>query len=324
MADGDLVQCIVIYAINQKLCFSVIAENIEGLDELWFLGDNFVARCYHQFFRNAPETGKYIKERFEVSAYCNSHFISNELNIVIRLKNALMMAIEKKVKLPKYIVVVLENDILEYTRYNGPGISGILGRYTEGITSSIQNIVHIQNDQLPLKTKRIGYPMIYWVSAVHHKAFKNGPLCTKFNHCLEAAVRLYDNMRVIKIKEVWNFENISLVNNNEMTPSGLSAYWKAVDASMHFNVKRNEKANSVKNVSAKKQLKLYEVGQQGPANSAVDTRDLVAKLFARNKMRNKNNRDVYHWSKNMACRLPKPPSPPISPTTTVVTVNTGK
>ena len=248
------------------------------MDELWFVGDNFVSRCYRQFFKNAPETGKYVKEKFEVSVYCNSRFISNELNIIIRMKTALLTAIEKKIKLPKYVVIVLENDVVEYARYNGSGISGILGRYTEGLTAAIQKIIQAQKEQLPLKAKREGYPVIYWVNAVHHKSFANSSLRTKFNHCLEAAVNMYDSMRVIKIKEIWSYDDLALVNNNEMTPTGLSAYWKAVDALIRFNVKRNEKA-FMKMPSAKKQLKFNAEGQKGASSNSQE--DFIPKFFVK-------------------------------------------
>ena len=68
--------------INQ-VYYPLLVENLEGYDDLWFLGDNFMARCFRQFFKNAPETGKFVKERFEVFAFCNSRYASNELNILI-------------------------------------------------------------------------------------------------------------------------------------------------------------------------------------------------------------------------------------------------
>ena len=43
-------------------------------------------------------------------------------------------------------------------------------------------------------------------------------------------------MRLIKIKEFWNREDPDLVFNNKFTKTGLSTYWKAMDASFRYNV----------------------------------------------------------------------------------------
>ena len=85
----------------------------------------------------------------------------------------------------------------------------------------MNKIVQVHKDQLPLKAKKEGYPVIYWVTAARHKLFKDLPSRTKFNLCLEATVKMFDNMRVIKIKELWNYKDPALVNNSEMTPTGL-------------------------------------------------------------------------------------------------------
>ena len=267
-----------------------------------------MARCYRQFFKNAPEAGRFVKERFEVSAYCNSRFATNELNIIIRVKSALTAAIEKHLKLPKYLVIVLEEDVIEYARFQGPGISGILGRYLEGLASEINHIIHIRLEQLPLKAKMQGeYPVIYWVAAVSHKLLTNRDLRAKFNLCLESIIKKFDNMRVIKIKEIWNYDDQFLVSNGALTPTGLSTYWKAVDSSIHFNVKRNEKSNG-----KFKKATSNGLGKKTPP--MTPEQDFVKGFFKRNKQ----NRDRFCWRKSdmQYKKLPQPPSP-----TTVVTVH---
>ena len=61
---------------------------------------------------------------------------------------------------------------------------------------------------LPKKARRDEYPCIYWTAAPHHKNFDNNSLRTKFNNCLESVVKLYSNMRVIKMKEILGFQKL--------------------------------------------------------------------------------------------------------------------
>ena len=47
-------------------------------------------------------------------------------------------------------------------------------------------------------------------------------------------------MRVIKLKEFWDLKDSSLVVHDRMTECGLTAYWRAVDATFKFNETRGE------------------------------------------------------------------------------------
>ena len=48
------------------------------------------------------------------------------------------------------------------------------------------------------------------------------------------------NIRVIKLKEHWDTKDSTLVSNDRMTETGLSAYWRAVDVTFEYNQKKRE------------------------------------------------------------------------------------
>ena len=102
--------------------------------------------------------------------------------------------------------------------------------------------------------------MIYWDAPAHHKMFLNNNLRLKFTLCLESILRKQTSCRLIRIKEIWKFDNEELVNNNEMTPIGIETYWRAVDASIKFNLLKREQ--SLKKGFVKK-ISNNEVGPSG-------------------------------------------------------------
>ena len=91
---------------------------------------------------------------------------------------------------------------------------------------------------LPEKTLVREETQIYWIETVNHKNFsyENEKAHELFTACLDSVVKMFDNMRVVKIKEFWNKTDSELVINNRFTKVGLQTYWKAMDASFKFNV----------------------------------------------------------------------------------------
>ena len=57
---------------------------------------------------------------------------------------------------------------------------------------------------------------------------------------MESLTKKFSFMRVIKLKEIWSYDNSNLVINNRITVEGLSTYWQAIDAAVRFNVQKHE------------------------------------------------------------------------------------
>ena len=59
-----------------KLIIS-ISESTKGYDEVWFLGDNFVASTFRPAFKKVKEYQFFTKKHFEFMAHCGSKFENN-------------------------------------------------------------------------------------------------------------------------------------------------------------------------------------------------------------------------------------------------------
>ena len=52
---------------------------------------------------------------------------------------------------------------------------------------------------------------------------------------------VFDNVRLIKMVEHWDFKDNNLVSDNGiLTNTGLTTYWKSVDSAVAFNVKKRD------------------------------------------------------------------------------------
>ena len=149
----------------------------------------------------------FINKNFEVKPYCGSRFASNNTNILSRIENSFARALMENKKLPKYVVVVLDNDLIEYLEYKEFGISGMYEHWLEYLAKNISKMIEDRKAALPLSAIRYEYPLVYWMALPHHKMFEDNAPRHKFNQTLESLMKVYSNMRVAKIKEVWNYEN---------------------------------------------------------------------------------------------------------------------
>ena len=212
-----------------------------------------MASTYRDSYKNINTTTDYhTKENFEIAAFCQSKYENAETNMLSRLRNSLITGINEKTKLPRFIVVVLDNDLIEYIEYAGQGASTLLGNCVEWICEQFVEVIGIAKDALPQKAKKAGYPQIYWVAPPYHKNFMNNKARSKLTNVLETAFKLFTDIRVIRMKESWNSQDSNLVNEyGQFTEDGWITYWKSIDKAIKFNAKKRDLylANQTRNAN---------------------------------------------------------------------------
>ena len=206
------------------------------------MGDNFLATTFRDYVVNNENADLYFKNTFEVTGYCLSRFSDKNQNMISRIVNSFAYGINKGGKLPRYMVLVFDDDLIDFLAYEGYGVASMYGLWIEKLIKTLNDMCQDIWSSMPSKSRRNDYPMIYWVSPPHHANFKNNQARTKFNACLDVALKVEPNMRTIKMKEIWDYENQDLVNNgtDRLTMQGYGAYWASIDAALRYNIIRHE------------------------------------------------------------------------------------
>ena len=220
---------------------------IRGLNEAWIIGDSFMAKSYRLHFLlnpNLKHENSFIHSNYEVRNQCNSRYTSASTNLLQRLQNTFAMALNKRKNepLPKYWIVVLDDDVISFLNYTGEGVSEL---YREMLTWLVDQLITLIQDKkklLPSRAQAADEPFIYWVAAPIHQKFTadRNELRIKFNKCLESILKITPGMRLIKFKDNWPVKDSSLVSNDKFTERGMDMYWRAIDASFKFNIERRE------------------------------------------------------------------------------------
>ena len=230
---------------DKRLChlynvlFSIV-ETPAVLNDLWLVGDNFTATYVRNYFRRNKDYDFFIKNNFEVKIFCASRFESANTNILSRIHSSVVNSgLNKNAKLPKYVVIILDNDLVEAFNPGNVNVCEQIGPWVEWLADEIHDAFKKRKTQMDEKTYDEGNPFIYWVAAPTHRDFSptHNALREQFNNCLISVMKLHPDMRVIHLK-TWNKFNSELVAGNKFSVGGLYQYWEAIDASLKFNIKK--------------------------------------------------------------------------------------
>ena len=218
---------------------------------------------------------------------------------------------------------MLDNDLIDYLQYKKYGVASLLGPWVEYLAQFFVESLETRRQQLPLKARVADKTQLYWFEATNHDNFDYADQQVRevFNQCLELTSKLHDSMRILKLREGWDKSDDNLVLNNRLTKQGLVAYWKAMDASFQFNVKKHEefitraKFRALKTSShhAKRHVtEDFQDSRQPMFREQIKTsfledrkEDEILDFFKRHR------RDKYHWSRSTVANrfiLPRPKS----------------
>ena len=275
----------------------IILDDIKGYNDLWFLGDNFMATTYRNNYKKATGHTFFTKENYEVTPFCNSRFNSNDRKMLSRFRNTLATVINDKGKLLKYLICVMDADLVEFLNFHNCGIASIIGNWLEWIMAEMKAMITTRKEKLPPKAVKADYPQIYWVAAPLHMNFTDDETNArrKLNLCMQSIMKQEQNMRVIQLKEYWDSENLDLVNvrRSAFTDTGLLTYWRSIDASVRFNVCKHEDYIKKSTVSQK-------------AHNVANQNDPMHSFFQRVKEREgkskRRSQDKFHWTNGQPSR----------------------
>ena len=151
--------------LKQEMFF---VDKIVGLDNVWLLGDNFVASTYRKYFLQRLELIEeevrkeelFIKSNYDFDLYCNSRYNSPTQNMLVRLQNTFARALNGNIALPRYMIVILDDDLIDFLTFKQAGISQILGEWLIWLIKELDTVINSMKTKLPAKSKRETEPCL--------------------------------------------------------------------------------------------------------------------------------------------------------------------
>ena len=225
----------------------LITVKLEAYDKIWVVGDKFVHESQNiikRYFgfeekhqndhtQSVEKHQSYIGDNYDVKVFTGYENRFNR-SVLGHLHNAFVAALNANGKLPKMILVVIEDDIIKCVNFDKAGISQVFGRCVQWLADEIRTAIHKHKADLPGKCKKNLYPQVFWVAIPSHLNFLNNHTRFKFNQSLETVLLLYNEMKVLKLQRRWQFNDTSVSIIGQITPPGFTTYWSVVDEAIQF------------------------------------------------------------------------------------------
>ena len=126
-------------------------------------------------------------------------------------------------RMPKYIVVVLDDDIITFLNYKKSGVAQFLADWLQWLMEAFESLISDFLAKLLIWAKKDSSPCLYWCNAPSHSGFstERNEIRKKFNNCLEILCKGRVNMRLIRFKDHWDFYDKSIAHNDKITEAGI-------------------------------------------------------------------------------------------------------
>ena len=178
--------------VKNLYVLSTSLDDVPGMDDLWFVGDNFLAETFRKYFKKRDREW-FTKENFEISVFCSSKHSDSNSNMISRLINSFAYGLNNNFKVPKYIVLLMDDDLIQYLGFIGKGTTRCYGEWLEYIVKTMLEMIKIRLASLPKKALKFGYPQIYLVSPPKYILFEDNKACTRLINAMEAMCRVFSS-----------------------------------------------------------------------------------------------------------------------------------
>ena len=238
--------------INKKassIIFYSIPGNVQAFYDAWIIGDAFFREQYStlQGLKTQALIMKkslpYVYDYFNLFGFFTSD-VQFHRNILSRVQNAILEAFNRRERLPRCIILVLDKDLIAaaINAHFDCGIKKVMIKWTSWITNLVEKLVDIRREQL--MDKKAGAvagsdPKIIWVKMIT-RPFVNQcdarfpvlSLRNKFNGILEDLAHMKRNVHILEVNALEEERHFSPAG--QLNQFGAMQFWKEVD----YHIKR--------------------------------------------------------------------------------------
>ena len=152
---------------------TLFTEPVKGIENIWIFGDSFCKNTADAFFHIEDEQ-TFSKKHYEVSIFCMNQQSSNMRNILARILNNVITTLNRRKYLPKMIVFLLEDDLIQYLNHNNYGATELFGKVISYLEAQLRDTLYTFKSLLPTKAKKHNWPQMIWIPPANHNKKPKG------------------------------------------------------------------------------------------------------------------------------------------------------
>ena len=177
----------------------------------------------------------YIRTNFAATAFTGYEKWNKSL--IGWVRNCLVRGInDNNLALPRYVVVVLDNEIIKATDYEGFPYSVIYECQVEWLARQIGRVLDAAKDALLAKAKRRFEPQMIWMEAPQHAQLCDNFKRQRLNEIIKVMAEIYQEVHTLKPLKGWNPLDINLISTsrNSYSAEGIARYLMAIDNAIRY------------------------------------------------------------------------------------------
>ena len=217
--------------------YLLFVDKVRAIHDIWFLGDGFLKEIFSIYDNiKKEEIPPYIMDYFNISAFYQK-ITSGVRHLIARIINALTEALNTEKKLPKYLVVIIDKDIIDGVDVFEHGANKVVQDLVEWVTRQINILIRRRRLEMVDRKPRSmlpGTPQIIFVRMLHcqkpnkpgSKLEKTFALRAKINDALNEAARKLEQF-ILTIKPCNTMDHFDQWGN--LSPKGKYDYFYEID-----------------------------------------------------------------------------------------------
>ena len=216
---------------------------IQALFDIWFIGDHFVREVYNAFrgIINAAKLNKkswkpYLLDYYNSKGYYyqSNNWLESATSWIL---NKLTEALNENDRLPKYIVMMPDKDIIADLNDFEFGATKNIANLTNWLMRQCEIMVH--RKKLQIMEKKPGavidnHPTFIYVNMIRRlerypRNSKMADICkmrSKFNQILNEGARKQEH-KIINLRSCYTIDDFDRWGN--LTPKAITAIWHEID-----------------------------------------------------------------------------------------------
>ena len=181
--------------------------------------------------KNIEERASYASRHFYISILSSDEYSSNVKSVLARLRNNLVRGLNKCVAIPKIILIVLEDSIINDVPVCDFGLKVEYEVRLKWLISQYRKLIESFIDLIPFKSRKDNWPKFLYLCPSLHNNYRNNTLRKKFTRSLEDICSYSEKSSAIRLRHGWDQDdnNIYLEQQQRFTTEGLASFWNATD-----------------------------------------------------------------------------------------------
>ena len=251
-----------------------------------------MSQTYEDFFGKSACPDSYARQNFEVRGFFPSAG-NGTRNVLTRVLNTVIHALNTQEQLPMLISLVLDNDLIKAIRYEGKDIQEVYKKEITWLTKQIRRAITTKKDYYPSKALLPGQPHLILLQPPCNTNFRDNQNRMAMARAMKQAADEYQETSALGLKQLWDEgdTNLFLRYQNRYTSTGKARYWDAVDRTVRYAHTVNFRNNRFQ----AKKAKPARIQQENTGNKKRTPRS------------DHSNSAKIAWKQTVMSKLPTPP-----------------